>query len=202
MKFAVLSDTHYISKSTLYGDGNKRDLLRHDINLAVFDELKRRTDIDTVLITGDLTDAGDIDSHLEFVEILRDLKNSGKRVFVLTATHDFHFSRAWVSTYGWPVRYRERPWEKPWCDLDKVDYKKLVTEEYSHLSPEECVIPVKPVAFPDRLWEIYREFGRDQAYSVCESAYSYAVKLDDGLRCVMFVINTSDNNSMHDASPT
>nr|MCR5041334.1 hypothetical protein [Clostridia bacterium] len=50
--------------------------------------------------------------------------------------------------------------------------------------------------------DMYREFGRDQAYSVCESAYSYAVKLDDGLRCLMLNNNFRDIDSMHDASPT
>ena len=70
MRFAVLSDTHYISKSSLYGEGSPRDLLRHDINVSVFEALQKRTDIDTVLITGDLTDAGDMDSHVEFVQLL------------------------------------------------------------------------------------------------------------------------------------
>ena len=62
MRFAVLSDTHYISKSTLHDGGahSPRDLLRHEINRKVFDDLKQRTDIDTILITGDLTDAGDV----------------------------------------------------------------------------------------------------------------------------------------------
>ena len=58
--------------------------------IKVFEDLKTRTDLDTILITGDLTDAGDLDSHREFAAILRDVQQSGKRVFVVTAGHDFN----------------------------------------------------------------------------------------------------------------
>ena len=204
MRFAVLSDTHYISKSTLYGGGehSPRDVLRHEINRKVFEDLKERSDLDTVLITGDLTDAGDMDSHREFAAMLRELRDSGKKVYVLTATHDFHYSRAWVSVYDQPVSYRQRPWERPWCDLENTDFRALVTKEHRHLSAEECAPLVKPVASPDDLWEIYREFGRDQAFSRCYSAYSYAVRLEDKLWCLMLNNNFRDVDAMYDASPT
>ncbi len=202
MRFAVLSDTHYISKSSLYGEGSPRDLLRHDINVSVFEALQKRTDIDTVLITGDLTDAGDMDSHVEFVQLLKQLKATGKNVYVLTATHDFHFSHAWVTMRDWPVKYKQKPWERPWCDLEHTDYKALVTEEYAHLPAEACVPQVKRVAFPDDLWELYRDFGRDQAFSVCESAYSYAVKLEEKLWCLMLNNNFRDVDANFDFSPT
>lgn len=204
MRFAVLSDTHYISKSTLYGGGERspRDVLRHEINRKVFDDLKKRADLDTILITGDLTDAGDLDSHREFAAILQDVQDSGKRVFVLTATHDFHFSRAWVSVYEQPVQYRARPWEKPWFDPEGADYRALVKEEFADLSAEECAPQIKRAATPDDLWEIYRAFGRDQAFSCCDSAYSYAVKLEDKLWCLMLNNNFRDVDANYDASPT
>ena len=202
MRFAVLSDTHYISKKAMYGEGGERDLLRRAINISVMEDLAGRTDIDTVLITGDLTDAGDLESHREFAELLRGLKQSGKNVYVLTATHDFHFSRAYVTVHGWPVKYRERPWERPWFDRTKAEYKKLVTEEFSSLSEADCAPGILPVAFPDDLWEIYREFGRDQAFSVCDSAYSYVVKLDEKLWCLMLNNNFRDIDANYDFSPT
>ncbi len=204
MRFAVLSDTHYISKSTLYGGGENcpRDVLRHEINLKVFDDLKKRTDIDTILITGDLTDAGDLDSHREFADILRGVRDSGKNVYVLTATHDFHYSRAWVSVYSQPVQYRQRPWEKPWFDRENTDYRALVADEFADLSDDACKPLIKQVASPDDLWEIYRAFGRDQAFSSCDSAYSYAVKLEDKLWCLMLNNNFRDIDAMYDASPT
>ena len=204
MQFAVLSDTHYISRSTLYksGENSPRDVLRHEINRKVFADLKARTDIDTILITGDLTDAGDLDSHREFAAILQDVQQSGKRVFVLTATHDFHFSRAWVSVYDQPVRYHSRPWEKPWFDKENTDYCALVTDEFTGLPAAECAPQIKRAATPDDLWEIYRAFGRDQAFSVCDSAYSYAVKLEDKLWCLMLNNNFRDIDANYDASPT
>lgn len=204
MRFAVLSDTHYISKSTLHEGGahSPRDVLRHEINRKVFDDLKKRTDLDTILITGDLTDAGDLDSHREFSDILRDVQKSGKNVYILTATHDFHYSRAWVSVYDQPVHYHQRPWEKPWFDRENTDYRALVKEEHAHLSDEACRPLIKPVASPDDLWEIYRAFGRDQAFSSCDSAYSYAVKLEDKLWCLMLNNNFRDIDAMYDASPT
>lgn len=202
MRFAVLSDTHYISKSTLYNGGanSPRDVLRHEINRKVFDDLKARTDLDTILITGDLTDAGDWDSHRELAEILQDVQNSGKKVYVLTATHDFHFSRAWVSVYEQPLRYKQRPWEKPWFDRENTDYKRLVADDFAHLPAEACKPLIKPVAFPDELWDHYRAFGRDQAFSVCDSAYSYAVKLEDKLWCLMLNNNMRDVDALMDFS--
>ena len=204
MRFAVLSDTHYISESTLYGAGehSPRDVLRREINRKVFDDLKKRTDIDTILITGDLTDAGDLDSHREFAAILQNVQQSGKRVFVLTATHDFHFSRAWVSVHDQPVHYRKRPWETPWFDPENAVYRPLVTEEFADLPEADCVPRIKRAATPDDLWEIYRAFGRDQAFSSCDSAYSYAVKLTDTVWCLMLNNNFRDFDGNYDASPT
>ena len=76
MRFAVLSDTHYISKSTLYNGGanSPRDVLRHEINRKVFDDLKARTDLDTILITGDLTDAGDMVEYIRSLTGMSDLQ--------------------------------------------------------------------------------------------------------------------------------
>ena len=204
MRFAVLSDTHYISASTLYENGknNPRDLLRSEINKQVFADLAKREDLNTILITGDLTDAGDVDSHMEYIELLREVKRAGKNVYVLTATHDFHFSRARVGVYGQPVQYKDRPWETPWCDLENTDFKSLVKDEFSHLSAEECAPLTKRVAFPDELWEMYREFGRDQAFSSCDSAYSYAVKLEEKIWCLMLNNNMRDVDAMKDASPS
>lgn len=200
MKFAVLSDTHYISKEMLLGDGCEAPLLRHQVNKAVFRELAVQTEIDTILITGDLTDDGDEPSHHEFADMLREVKASGKKVYVLTATHDFHFCRAYVMKRGWPVKYRGAPWNRPWFDKEKCDYRRLVTDEFSHLTAEECVPPLVKVCTADDLWEIYREFGRDQAFSVYAPGYSYAVKLDEKLWCLMLNNNFRDVDATEDMS--
>lgn len=44
---------------------------------------------DIVLVAGDTTRDGEIDSHKEVIDMLHDLQKRGKRVYVITATHDF-----------------------------------------------------------------------------------------------------------------
>ena len=63
MKFAVLSDTHYVSREMIPGDKDEASLLRHKVNKAVFQKLAAQTELDTILITGDLVDNGDLVSR-------------------------------------------------------------------------------------------------------------------------------------------
>lgn len=44
---------------------------------------------DIVVVAGDTTRDGEIDSHKEVIDMLHDLQKRGKRVYVITATHDF-----------------------------------------------------------------------------------------------------------------
>lgn len=97
-KFYLITDTHYF-KNSLGARGQAYDDFMHyeqkcfaetqAINEAVFDYLKQADDAQTVLIAGDLSFNGEKESHLEFIKLLQDLKASGKRVFVITADHDF-----------------------------------------------------------------------------------------------------------------
>ncbi len=98
LTLTVITDTHYYSKKlgtsgSAYDKGNSKSqlLLEHaqEVLEALFRQIKEDKRTDIVLLSGDTTTNGDFDSHKEFIEMLRDLKNSGKRVFVLTATHDF-----------------------------------------------------------------------------------------------------------------
>ena len=202
MKFAVLSDTHYISEALLYGDDRQESILMRQINRTAIRELKERQDLDVVLITGDLTDAGDVDSHREFAALLSDLKASGKRVYVLTATHDFHFSSAYVTAYGWPVNYTSKPWERPWYRPGSADVKALVKPESRELPEADRAPEIRRVLNMDELWALYSDFGPADAFSVCESAYSYAVKLDDRLWCLMLNNNFRDVDAFLDMSPS
>lgn len=59
------------------------------INRSVFDWLKKAEDADIVLIAGDLSFNGEKESHLDFIKLLKALKESGKQVFVVTADHDY-----------------------------------------------------------------------------------------------------------------
>ncbi|MBR2100647.1 MAG: metallophosphoesterase, partial [Eubacterium sp.] len=56
---------------------------------AGFVMLCEDTSTDIVVLSGDITKDGELTSHEEFIQMLYDLKKRGKRVYVITATHDY-----------------------------------------------------------------------------------------------------------------
>ena len=92
----VITDTHYYSKK-LGSTGEAYELANNKSGVllaesremleAAFSQIAKDQRTDIVLLSGDTTSNGDYDSHHEFIEMLRDLKAKGKRVYVLTATH-------------------------------------------------------------------------------------------------------------------
>lgn len=93
---AVLSDTHIISESyftseSIYQNYSNRDKMVHlseAIAKSIVDEIIRSKKIKTVLIPGDLTEAGDLASHLAAARIFQKLADAGKQVFVINGNHD------------------------------------------------------------------------------------------------------------------
>ena len=95
----VITDTHYFS-SALGCRGEEYDKFMQfeqkcfaetqAINEAAFAWLEKADGADTVLIAGDLSFNGEKQSHTEFLKLLKNLKKSGKRIFVITAGHDFN----------------------------------------------------------------------------------------------------------------
>lgn len=98
-KMFVITDTHYFA-SSLGCRGEEYDSFMQfeqkcfaeteAINKAAFKWLGESNDADTVLIAGDLSFNGEKQSHKEFSELLKKLKESGKRIFMITAGHDFN----------------------------------------------------------------------------------------------------------------
>lgn len=96
--FYLITDTHFF-KNSLGARGREYDeFMRFEqkcfaetesINRSVFEWIKNADGADTVLIAGDLSFNGEKESHLEFIKLLNELKENGKRVFVVTADHDF-----------------------------------------------------------------------------------------------------------------
>ena len=96
LKIAVISDTHYLS-SNLAAPGtalnryeaatgrNIQDL--HAVLDHVINDLKTYQP-NILLIPGDLTNHGEKESHLDFVETLKPLTESGTRIFVVPGNHD------------------------------------------------------------------------------------------------------------------
>lgn len=98
LKIQFITDVHYYS-SKLGTEGKAYDKMESKSQMVIKDSplvIKRGFDMlceddstDIVVISGDTTHEGEIESHTEFIEMLHDLKKRGKRVYVITATHDF-----------------------------------------------------------------------------------------------------------------
>lgn len=97
--FYLITDTHYFAPEFYapgkayndYMSGEQKCCGETDaINRAVLKWLGETEDTDTVLIAGDLSFNGEKRSHECFLQLLGELKAKGKRIFVITAGHDFN----------------------------------------------------------------------------------------------------------------
>ncbi len=164
LKIQFITDTHYYSrKNGISGKGydkaeSKSQMVIKDSDIVLkagFEMLKKDTSTDIVVLAGDTTRNGELTSHEEFIEMLRDLKKSGKRVYVITATHDF------------------RP--------------EGVTEGYDG----DEVIDIPTVKDRQELWDMYYEFGPNEAISYHRESMCYVVQLAPGYR--LFALNDDTN---------
>lgn len=98
LTITVLSDVHHYSiKSGTSGkaydaaNAKSQKLLSEsgDVLRATFDKIASDKSNDIVLVSGDITNNGELTAHEEIIEMFNDLKAKGKRVYVITATHDF-----------------------------------------------------------------------------------------------------------------
>lgn len=125
LTLAVISDIHYYSKKTgvsgkAYEQANAKSqkLLADcpEVLEAAFRQLAKDDRSDIVLVSGDTTNNGEVESHRECIALLNELKAAGKRVYVITATHDYQASG---ETDGYagdqkikaPALRREELWE-------------------------------------------------------------------------------------------
>ena len=93
LKIQFITDTHYYSrkngtegKAYKKAESKSQKIIR-DSDLVIragFDMLCQDTSTDIVVLAGDTTRDGELNSHEEFIEMLRDLKKRGKRVYVIT----------------------------------------------------------------------------------------------------------------------
>lgn len=102
LKIAVISDIHYLStkvaqpgaslKQFEESTGRNVKELHQVLNLALFNLKAHQSDI--LLIPGDLTNNGELNSHLDFAAQLEPLKESGTRIFVVPGNHDVNVPNA------------------------------------------------------------------------------------------------------------
>lgn len=99
LSFYLLTDTHFFEPS-LGASGSKYDeyMRREQMCLAensaivraTFDRIAEDKDTDIVIIPGDLSKDGEMESHKSFIRELERLRAAGKKVYVITARHDYN----------------------------------------------------------------------------------------------------------------
>lgn len=96
-KFLLLTDPHFFKNSLgAYGEGYEAHMEYEQkchaeteaINRSVVEYLKTYTETDTILIAGDLSFNGERESHEAYSALLKELKDSGKKIYVVSAGHD------------------------------------------------------------------------------------------------------------------
>ena len=156
LKFYLITDTHYFKYSLgAYGDDYEEFMDSEQkcfaetqaIDEAAFAWLEKADDADIVLIAGDLSFNGEKESNIAFSKLLHDFKEkSGKRVYVVTAGHDFN--------------------DNPFAFTENGRY----TPEGTKFS---------------ELYDLYREFGYDEAIAFNREHLSYVAELSDDVRLLV-----------------
>lgn len=114
LKFYVMADPHFFDTALGCSGKEYEDFMHYEqkcfaetesINKSVFEFLKNANEADIVLIAGDLSFNGEKKSHEGFIKLLYELKNSGKKIYVVTADHDFKWKREDTFAFGENGRY-------------------------------------------------------------------------------------------------
>lgn len=164
LKIQFITDTHYFSRKLgtegkAYDNAeSKSQKVIKDSDLVIkagFDMLCEDKSTDIVVLAGDTTKDGELESHKEFIEMLYDLKARGKRVYVITATHDYRW-KGIASGY----------------DGDNEIEVPAVEERHD-------------------LWDMYYDFGPNEAISYHRESMCYVVQLAPGYR--LFALNDDTN---------
>ena len=114
LKFYLMADPHFFDTDLGCSGKEYEDFMHYEqkcfaetesINRSVFDFLKKADEADIVLIAGDLIFNGEKKSHEKFLKLLYELKNSGKKIYVVTADHDFKWNEGDTFAFGEKGRY-------------------------------------------------------------------------------------------------
>ena len=114
LKFYVMADPHFFDTALGCSGKEYEDFMHYEqkcfaetesINKSVFEFLKNADEADIVLIVGDLSFNGEKKSHEGFLKLLYDLKNHGKKIYVVTADHDFKYNPGDTFAFGENGRY-------------------------------------------------------------------------------------------------
>ncbi len=99
--FYLITDTHYFENELgAGGPAFEKNMLTEQyfvkessaIVKSVFSRVSEDKETDIIIIPGDLTKNGELESHKSFIKELYRLRESGKKIFVITAGHDYNDS--------------------------------------------------------------------------------------------------------------
>lgn len=102
IKIGVITDTHYLSEKLMDDGYALQDYVQMSgKNIkdapAVLDKVLDdylHSDIQVLLVSGDMTKDGEKQSHLDFVNKLKPLQNKGVKIFVIPGNHDINMPGA------------------------------------------------------------------------------------------------------------
>lgn len=101
VNFYLVTDTHYFENELdAGGPAFEKNMLTEQyfmkessaIIKSVFDRISEDKETNIVIIPGDLTKNGEKESHKSFIKELYRLRENGKKIFVITAGHDYNSS--------------------------------------------------------------------------------------------------------------
>jgi 3',5'-cyclic AMP phosphodiesterase CpdA len=101
ISFYLVTDTHYFeNKLGAGGEAFEKNMVTeqyfvkesHAIVSSTFDKIAEDKETEIVIIPGDLVKNGEKESHNGFIKELYRLKENGKKVYVITAGHDYNDS--------------------------------------------------------------------------------------------------------------
>lgn len=128
LKFYHLTDLHMNSGSSKFNEE-----MRTVISAAVT-QLIDDTQTDIVLISGDLTDSGDRESHNLVVRELERLQGAGKKVYVTFATHDWNMSDCALTRQELRELYSRFGWEQSYDEYETYSYAAKLCEGWRLLA--------------------------------------------------------------------
>lgn len=142
LKFFVITDTHYFENSLGAHGSEYKEFMRFQqksfaeseyINKKVFEYLKKSDEADIVLIAGDLTFNGEKANHVGFIKLLRELEESGKRVYVTTADHDVK-ARPFAFTHSGKKRVERTDFSELYDMYKDFGYGSAIALNRKHMS--------------------------------------------------------------------
>lgn len=91
--FYVIPDLHMIPPGLTLSPEQRLDqrtlIETPKIHEAVFNAVCADTQTDVIIVPGDLTNSGEKESHLALVKELQEIEKKGKKIFVISAAHDY-----------------------------------------------------------------------------------------------------------------